>query len=98
MSVRRAQTEIDAAEFAEWRAYYELEPWGQERADLRAGIVASVIANTAPGRHGKAFMPVDFMPRYGERRRKIPMTQSQLHAVFRLNTQLAGGTLITTDT
>jgi hypothetical protein len=32
-------------ELAEWAAYYQCEPFGEERADLRAGIVASVIAN-----------------------------------------------------
>ena len=46
MSVRRAQAEIDSAEFSEWRALYErVETFGEDRADLRAGIVASTIAN-----------------------------------------------------
>lgn len=93
MSVRRAQEEIDAAEFVEWCAYYALEPWGQERADLRAGIIASVVANVAPGRAKKAFTPQDFMPRYDAPVRGKQMSSSDIQAVFRVHTLLAGGTL-----
>lgn len=48
-------------------AYYELEPWGERRADLRAGIVASTIANVNrdPKRRAKAYAPEEFMPREG---------------------------------
>ena len=27
------------------QAYYNIEPWGEERADLRSAVVASIIAN-----------------------------------------------------
>lgn len=50
--------------FAEWAAYYELEPWGGERGDLRAGIVASVIANTHRHKDHRPFTPHDFMPTF----------------------------------
>jgi hypothetical protein len=52
---------------------YRLEPWGEERADLRSGIVASVIANVHrnPKKQRKPCQPVDFMPDFaGERKRK----------------------------
>lgn len=65
MSVKRAQREIDAAEFAEWLAYYRLEPWGEERGDLRAGIVASTVANAWRGKDVLPFNPGDFMPEFG---------------------------------
>lgn len=50
----------------EWLAYYRLDPWGDGRADLRAGIVASVIANANRDSKRKAepFQPRDFMPRF----------------------------------
>lgn len=53
-------------EYLEWSEYYAVEPWGEDRADLRAGIVSSVIANTNrdPKRRPKPFEPVDFMPYY----------------------------------
>jgi hypothetical protein len=53
-------------EYLEWGEYYGLEPWGEERGDLRSGIVASVIANVNRDakKQPKAFEPVDFMPYY----------------------------------
>lgn len=53
MSARRAMCEIDAAEFAYWCAYYRLEPWGEDRADTRAAIVAATIAASHGGKNVK---------------------------------------------
>lgn len=44
MSVAEAQARIGSAEFAEWMAYYRVEPFGEERADLRNGALISTIA------------------------------------------------------
>lgn len=47
-------------------AYYELEPWGSEVEDQRAGIVSSTVANV--NRDGKKrrkpYEAADFMPRH----------------------------------
>ena len=64
MSVKRAQQEIDAEEFQWWQAFYRLEPWGETRADLRMGILASVQANVYRGKDTEAFTPQDFMPNF----------------------------------
>ena len=50
-------------------AYYGLAPFGEERADLRAGIVASTVANANRDatRRAQAFEPSDFMPQFGRR-------------------------------
>lgn len=61
MTVRELLARIDSRELAEWMAYYSLDPFGTERDDLQAGIVASTIANANSGK-GKAFQPNDFMP------------------------------------
>lgn len=45
----------------EWQAYYDLEPFGDIRADLRAGIVSSTIANVM-GDQKQLTSPADFMP------------------------------------
>ena len=55
---------MPATELAEWATFYESHPFGEFRADLRAGIVASVVAQTAGNRKAK---PSDFMPRFEER-------------------------------
>jgi len=39
------QARMGQSEFMEWLEFYELEPFGEVRAELRAGMVASIIAN-----------------------------------------------------
>jgi hypothetical protein len=36
-------SEISWDQFREWQAYYSLDPWGKERADLRIGMLACAI-------------------------------------------------------
>lgn len=81
MSVAEAQARISSAEFAEWIAFNNLEPFGEERADLRAGIIASTVANVgSQGR--KQFKPQDFMPTYGPQR-KPRQSVEDMKAVLR---------------
>jgi hypothetical protein len=56
--------EMTSAQFAEWAAYYQLEPWGEERADVRHGILTSVLANCHRGKSAAAFKPKDFIVDY----------------------------------
>lgn len=44
--------------------FAQFEPWGESRADLRAGIIASTIANVNRRKGKKAYKPVDFMPKF----------------------------------
>jgi hypothetical protein len=74
--------QLDWGQALAWRAYAQIEPFGEERADLRSGIVASVIANVnRDPKKGKAFNPQDFMPKFGSEAsgratgRREPMTQ-----------------------
>lgn len=62
MSVRRAQTEIDSAEFTDWIAFYDLEPWGSGIEDLRAGTGIALLANINRDskKQPKPFAPLDF--------------------------------------
>lgn len=53
---------MPSSEFSEWMAFAALEPFGENRADLRAGIVASTLANIHRKKGAKAFAPTDFMP------------------------------------
>ena len=62
MSVRAIQECTDSDEFAEWLAFQSIDPASEERADLRAGIIASVIANMMPNKGNRVLSPVDFMP------------------------------------
>lgn len=56
---------MTAKEFALWQAEYLARPWGEERADLRAGIIASTVANYAGKQRAEnagLAVPKDFMP------------------------------------
>ena len=57
---------MSAREYFEIRAMYNLQPWGEERADLRAGIVAAVVANVNRAEDQKPYHPLDFTPKFGE--------------------------------
>lgn len=48
--------------WAEWQAYYELEPWGDERADLRSGLIAATVHNVWRGKGARAKTALDFCP------------------------------------
>lgn len=74
-TVRELLSRIDARELAEWEAYYSLDPWGQERADLRAGTIAATVANSHSTSGG--FKPSDFMPQYGPAR-EVEQTEDEI--------------------
>lgn len=57
-----AQARINARDFAEWMAYYQLEPFGQDRADYPASIVAHTVAVCNGAKDSN---PSDFMPKFG---------------------------------
>lgn len=95
MSLAEAQARISAREFAEWMAYYTLEPWGQERADLRAGIIASTVANANRDakKRRQPFKPQDFMPAFD----REPQTADQQLAMARMITEALGGEILTAE-
>ena len=81
MSVRRAQLEIHSDEFSEWIVYNRLEPFGEERADLRSAIVASVFANINRGKGQREFKVEDFMPKFNEQA-KPKQSLAQMRQIF----------------
>lgn len=74
---------MPVAEYRSWTMFYEEEPWGDVRADLRSGIVAALIAKTMGGR--KNARPIDFMPVVQSQRKADAsrMTQRQKNRVMR---------------
>lgn len=51
----------------EWATYSSIEPFGEERADLRAGVIAAMIANVNRGKKSdKVWSPQDFVLKFGE--------------------------------
>jgi hypothetical protein len=61
MSFAECQEKVSAREFNEWIALMAVDPWGEFRADLRNGILASMIGNMFLDKKGKPFKPSDFV-------------------------------------
>lgn len=78
-TVAEAKRRCTMREFVQWQAYYRLEPFGEERADLRNAIVACVIANAHRGK-GRSFRVRDFMPTFDRRPQQTPQ---EMETVFR---------------
>lgn len=53
---------MTSRELTEWHLYDALEGLPDKRDDLRAGTIASILANTRMGKKGKTFKPSDFFP------------------------------------
>jgi hypothetical protein len=68
MSVRRLLGELDSRELTAWMAYETVEPFGERRANLHAGIVAATVANVNRDRHARVFQPTDFLLEFGRER------------------------------
>lgn len=70
--------------FLEWMDYNDREPFGEERADLRCGIIAHVIASVN-ARKGKRYKVSDFMPKFDQQSggsRRPKQTTAQMQATF----------------
>ena len=71
--------EISSRQFAEWMSWYANEPFGEQRADLRAAIVAAVMSNRWRGKSERPLKPLDFMP-FLKKRQQTP---EEMRAVLR---------------
>lgn len=89
MSPREVLEKHSSRELTEWMAFMQVEPFGEERADLRAGIVASTIANVVRKKGGKMAKPEDFMPKFNVKKEEQTI-EEQLNVVKMLNAALGG--------
>lgn len=53
---------MTSAEFAEWMAYYQIEPFGEAVADERHGIATALLVNMNRDPKSKPAKPEDFIP------------------------------------
>jgi hypothetical protein len=84
-TVGELERQLSAFELSEWMAIYEREPFGDVRADLRAGIIArEVRAGLSTGK--SKVTPMDFMPIVKrEMERTAPREQSTANLVAQIN-------------
>lgn len=70
-------------------AFYSISPFGDDREDLRTGIVSSTIANVNRGK-GKSFTPQDFIPQFNKETPKKQSVETQLAIVEQMNAMFGG--------
>lgn len=85
---------MGASEVVAWQQFFETEPWPEQRADLRAGIVAAVTANVNRTK-GRPARPQDFIPRFGEQ--QPHQTPEQQYQVMRQWVAATGGNIVKRD-
>lgn len=80
---------MSSVEFAEIMAYYTLEPWGAERDNLHAGLIASTVANVHrnPKVRRDPYLAKDFVLKFGKQDRIDP---KKLYNQFRAAAASAG--------
>ena len=52
---------MPARTFNEWMCYYSLEPFGEERADVRNGMLCTLVGNIFRKRGQRGLRPQDFV-------------------------------------
>jgi hypothetical protein len=67
-TIAELQQVMTHAEFVDWCAYYQIEPWGYEMDNWRMGVQAATTANAA-GRK-RPLKPADFMPKARNKRQQ----------------------------
>lgn len=71
--------ELSWFELLEWMEFADLEPFDEERADMRAGSICATIANVNrdPKKRAAAFTAADFALSFGDKQRPRQTWQQQ---------------------
>lgn len=77
-SIRRLQQTITSREFAAWNAFFEHEPQGEERMDVRFALLCRLVANAHFKAEGGGFRLEDFFAR-----RFLPLYEERLEEELR---------------
>lgn len=76
---------MPASDFFEFMVFERLEPFGDLRGDLQAGIIAATLANINRGKNTKPFKAADFMPNWNQPVEQIKQqTPEQVLAIMKI--------------
>lgn len=85
---------MSASEFCEWKAYFEMNPFGPDIDHLQMGVVASVVANVNRGKGKKAFSAKDFTIQMKSPEEEVQEQKRDLKEFVSMMDQMFGGTFI----
>lgn len=84
---------LTAEELTDWEAGYAIDPWGEERADLRNGILCS-LTDACHRDKGSPSPPVEYMPYVKDLRQPDPeQTEEQMQEIWKNVVKSMGGKL-----
>lgn len=69
--------EMSIKELREWRAYADLEPFDEGRADLRAASIAFFVVSALRGRKDKKLKLEDFLLKFGDEQQNATAPKRQ---------------------
>jgi len=81
---------LSAAEMVEYQALWRIAPWGEPRADLRAGVLAALTANLHRDPKKPPLTPEDLMPYLKPPAPAVPLAK-RLRTAFSAMVRPTGG-------
>lgn len=69
LDVETWRDSVDPKLFDRWMIYESVEPWGEERADLRNGVLISAVDRLANGENAKS-EPAQFVLKFNAKKKK----------------------------
>ncbi len=72
--------QMTSHEFYEWMVLEGIEPFGEKRSDIQAGIIASTMANIFRSKDQQPYDVTKFMPQFEESK---PQTPEEISNIFK---------------
>lgn len=83
---------LPSSVLTEYMALHSFDPIGEERADLRAGIIAATVANHSMSPPNAPARPLDFMP-FAKAEEALQVADREQHAKIVQATLFADGSV-----
>lgn len=74
--------QMPASRLVEYMAAFQIDPWGEERADLRAGYVAATQYNVNRQRGQRSLKVSDFVPDFKPKKKQTAKEMEMLFDLF----------------
>lgn len=92
-TVGELERSMTTRELTDWMAYYQLEPWCDDRRDMQIAVVAATIANANRGKNQRSYRPEDFLVVRPADRQDRPRGAGMI-AAAKMWVAMMGGTII----
>lgn len=73
---------MGSTEFINWQAYYKIDPFGNARRDLRAGLQTAPIINLLAKKGSRRVKPSDFLMKFSKFAKKKRQSPNVMKAIL----------------